>query len=70
VPVAAVQAAVHYLDLTVQLPATPPPPPAALALVRKVLDGCRCSCSPPAADIRLMPFWLSGKPIQSAVGLM
>jgi hypothetical protein len=33
-----VEAAVHYLDLTVQLPAAPPPP-AALALVRRVLDG-------------------------------
>jgi uncharacterized protein (TIGR03083 family) len=34
-----VEAAVHYLDLTVHLPAAPPPAPAALALVRRVLDG-------------------------------
>jgi hypothetical protein len=33
-----VEAAVHYLDLTVHLPAAPPPA-AALALVRRVLDG-------------------------------
>ncbi len=35
----AVEAAVHYLDLTVRLPAAPPPEPASLALVRRVLDG-------------------------------
>jgi Mycothiol maleylpyruvate isomerase N-terminal domain len=35
----AVEAAVHYLDLTVRLPAAPPPDPASLALVRQVLDG-------------------------------
>jgi hypothetical protein len=35
----AVEAAVHYLDLTLHLPAAPPPAPAALALVRRVLDG-------------------------------
>jgi hypothetical protein len=34
-----VEAAVHYLDLTVHLAAAPPPAPAALALVRRVLDG-------------------------------
>ncbi|HEY5362395.1 MAG TPA: maleylpyruvate isomerase N-terminal domain-containing protein [Streptosporangiaceae bacterium] len=34
-----VEAAIHYLDLTVALPAAPPPDPAALALVRRVLDG-------------------------------
>jgi uncharacterized protein (TIGR03083 family) len=34
-----VEAAVHYLDLTAGLPASPPPDPAALALVRRVLDG-------------------------------
>jgi Mycothiol maleylpyruvate isomerase N-terminal domain len=33
-----VEATVHYLDLTVHLPAAPPPA-AALALVRRVLDG-------------------------------
>jgi uncharacterized protein (TIGR03083 family) len=34
-----VEAAVHYLDLTVALPASPAPAPAALALVRRVLGG-------------------------------
>jgi uncharacterized protein (TIGR03083 family) len=34
----AVEAAVHFLDLTDRLPA-PPPDPASLALVRRVLDG-------------------------------
>jgi uncharacterized protein (TIGR03083 family) len=35
----AVEAAVHYLDLTVGLPAAPPPDLAGMALVRRVLDG-------------------------------
>jgi hypothetical protein len=35
----AVEAAVHYLDLTVELPSAPPPDPGPLALVRRVLDG-------------------------------
>jgi Mycothiol maleylpyruvate isomerase N-terminal domain len=35
----AVEAAVHYLDLTVSLPAAPPPSPAALALTSRVLAG-------------------------------
>jgi hypothetical protein len=35
----AVEAAVHYLDLTADLPAAPQPDPAALGLVRRVLDG-------------------------------
>ena len=35
----AVEAAVHFLDLTVALPTAPPPDPAPLALVRRVLDG-------------------------------
>jgi len=35
----AVEAAVHYLDLTAGLPAAPPPDAASLALVRRVLDG-------------------------------
>jgi hypothetical protein len=35
----AVEAAVHYLDLTVALPGAPPPEPASLALVRRVLTG-------------------------------
>jgi hypothetical protein len=35
----AVEAAVHYLDLTASLPAAPPPDAAALHLVRRVLDG-------------------------------
>lgn len=35
----AVEAAVHYLDLTAGRPAAPPPDAASLALVRRVLDG-------------------------------
>lgn len=35
----AVEAAIHYLDLTAGLPAAPAPDPAALSLVRRVLDG-------------------------------
>jgi uncharacterized protein (TIGR03083 family) len=35
----AVEAAVHYLDLTVALPGAPAPEPASLALVRRVLAG-------------------------------
>jgi uncharacterized protein (TIGR03083 family) len=35
----AVEAAVHYLDLTAGLPGAPPPDAASLALVRRVLDG-------------------------------
>jgi uncharacterized protein (TIGR03083 family) len=35
----AVEAAVHYLDLTAGLPAAPPPDAAGMALVRRVLDG-------------------------------
>ena len=35
----AVEAAVHYLDLTAGLPAAPPPDAASLELVRRVLDG-------------------------------
>ncbi len=34
----AVEAAIHYLDLTVALPAAPAPEPDSLALVRQVLD--------------------------------
>jgi mycothiol maleylpyruvate isomerase-like protein len=35
----AVEAAVHYLDLTVDLPGAPAPDPASMALVRRVLGG-------------------------------
>jgi hypothetical protein len=35
----AVEAAVHYLDLTVDLPGAPDPDPASLTLVRRVLTG-------------------------------
>jgi hypothetical protein len=34
-----VEAAVHYLDITVALPAAPPPDPIALGMVRHVLEG-------------------------------
>jgi uncharacterized protein (TIGR03083 family) len=43
----AVEAAIHYLDLTVGLPAAPVPEPASLALVRRVLDGL-LGCRVPA----------------------
>lgn len=35
----AVETAVHYLDLTVDLPSAPPPGPVSLTLVRRVLEG-------------------------------
>ena len=46
----AVEAAVHYLDLTVGLPSASPPDAAALALVRRVLDGLLGSPMPGAWD--------------------
>jgi uncharacterized protein (TIGR03083 family) len=46
----AVEAAVHYLDLTVALPGVPAPDPAALALVRRVLDGLLGAPLPAAWD--------------------
>ncbi len=46
----AVEAAVHYLDLTVALPGTPAPEPASLALVRRVLDGLLGAPAPAAWD--------------------
>jgi hypothetical protein len=46
----AVEAAVHYLDLTVALPGAPAPAPAALALVRRVLDGLLGAPVPAAWD--------------------
>jgi hypothetical protein len=45
-----VEAAVHYLDLTVALPGAPAPDPAALALVRRVLDGLLGAPLPAAWD--------------------
>jgi hypothetical protein len=42
----AVEAAVHYLDLTVQLPAAPAADPASLRLVRRVLDGLLGAAAP------------------------
>lgn len=46
----AVEAAVHYLDVTVALPAALPPDPASLALVRRVLDGLLGGPVPAAWD--------------------
>jgi uncharacterized protein (TIGR03083 family) len=46
----AVETAVHYLDLTVGLPSEPPPDPASLALVRRVLDGLLGSPLPASWD--------------------
>jgi uncharacterized protein (TIGR03083 family) len=45
-----VEAAVHYLDLTVALPGSPAPDPASLALVRRVLDGLLGAPLPAAWD--------------------
>jgi hypothetical protein len=46
----AVETAVHYLDLTVNLPSSPPPAPASLALVRRVLEGLLGSPLPAGWD--------------------
>jgi uncharacterized protein (TIGR03083 family) len=46
----AVETAVHYLDLTVSLPSAPPPDPASLALVRRVLEGLLGSPLPASWD--------------------
>ena len=46
----AVETAVHYLDLTVSLPSAPPPDPASLALVRRVLAGLLGSPLPASWD--------------------
>jgi hypothetical protein len=46
----AVEAAVHYLDLTVNLPSAPAPDPAALLLVRQVLDGLLGAPAPAGWD--------------------
>jgi len=46
----AVEAAIHYLDMTVALPAAPRPDPASLALVRQVLDQLAGSPLPASWD--------------------
>ena len=46
----AVETAVRYLDLTVSLASAPPPDPASLALVRRVLDGLLGSPLPASWD--------------------
>jgi hypothetical protein len=45
-----VEAAVHYLDMTVALPAAPAPDPGALASVRRVLEGLAGAPLPSAWD--------------------
>jgi hypothetical protein len=45
-----VETAVHYLDLTVDLPSAPPSDPASLALVRRVLEGLLGSPLPAGWD--------------------
>jgi hypothetical protein len=47
-----VEAAVHYLDLTVNLPTAPPPDSLPLRLVRRVLDGLLGGAPPSAWDER------------------
>jgi hypothetical protein len=44
--------AVHYLDLTVELPSAPPPDAPSLALVRRVLDGLLGTPMPGESDDR------------------
>ncbi|HEX9548855.1 MAG TPA: hypothetical protein VF942_16060, partial [Acidimicrobiales bacterium] len=46
----AVEAAIHYLDMTVALAAAPEPGPASLALVRQVLDQLAGSPLPASWD--------------------
>ena len=46
----AVEAAIHYLDMTVALPAAPRPDPASLALLRQVLDQLAGSPLPASWD--------------------
>ena len=46
----AVEAAIHYLDMTVALPAAPEPDPASLSLVRHVLDQLAGSPLPASWD--------------------
>jgi uncharacterized protein (TIGR03083 family) len=46
----AVEAAVHYLDLTVDLPLAPEPDPASLALVRRALTGLLGASLPASWD--------------------
>lgn len=46
----AVETAVHYLDLTADLPSAPPPDPASLALARRVLEGLLGSPLPAGWD--------------------
>jgi hypothetical protein len=46
----AVEAAVHYLDLTVDLPSAPAPDPVSLALVRRVLTGLLGASLPASWD--------------------
>jgi hypothetical protein len=48
----AVEAAIHYLDLTVSLPSAPAPDSASLALVRRVLDGLLGAGAPAGWDDR------------------
>jgi len=48
----AVEAAIHYLDLTVSLPSAPTPDAASLALVRRVLDGLLGAGAPTGWDDR------------------
>lgn len=46
----AVEAATHYLDMTVALPTAPDPDPASLALARQVLDELAGSPLPGGSD--------------------
>jgi hypothetical protein len=46
----AVEGAVHHLDLTVELPGTPPPAPGALAVVRETLDALLGGTAPAGWD--------------------
>lgn len=64
----AVEAAVHYLDLTVSLPSAPAPDPASLALVRRVLDGLLGAPLPASWDDRDCALKGTGRSALSAGG--
>jgi len=63
----AVESAIHYLDLTVGLPWAPEPDPAALALVRRVLDGLLGVAMPAGWDDRTYALKGTGRlPVSAA----
>ena len=47
----ATEAAIHYLDMTLELPDAPPPDPGALEITKHVLDGLLGASAPPDWDL-------------------